>query len=62
MEAASVEPAEVPTDTTLNSINLDSLEGQSDEETLIAMASPEAAPTEELKDSRSSKTNCVSST
>ncbi|MFD1165785.1 carboxypeptidase-like regulatory domain-containing protein [Sphingobacterium daejeonense] len=55
LEAASVEPAEAPTDTTLNSINLDSLDGHSDEETLIAMASPETAPTEELKDSRSSK-------
>ena len=41
LEAVSIEPAEAPTDTTLNSINLDSLEGKSDEDNLIAMATPD---------------------
>ncbi|WP_156307082.1 energy transducer TonB family protein [Sphingobacterium endophyticum] len=42
MEAASVDQSEPATDTTLNSINVDSLEGRTEEDQLIAMATPEA--------------------
>ncbi len=41
METVAIEPSDAPTDTTLNTIEIDSLVRQSDEENLIAMATPE---------------------
>jgi len=57
LESASMDQSDAPTDTTLNSINLDSLVGHSDEDNLIAMATPEpSTEAEEAKRKADTKT------